>query len=954
MKRNIPLLLFFCIFLGLNAQAQTNAITGTVFDEIKEPVEMASIRILNTKDSSYVTGTVTNMDGKFNVGVKPGRYIAQISFIGYHDQFIKANAQKAVSVGDVYLKEDAIMLGEAVVEAKAIEIQVKGDTLEYNADSYKAQQSDVVEDMIKRMPGAEIDENGKITINGKEVKKFLVDGKEFFSDDPKVASKNLPASMVDKLQVLDRKSDMSQMTGFDDGEDETVINLTIKKGMKQGVFGNAFAGVGNKDRYEANGMVNYMRDNSQYTLLGGINNTNNAGFSDFASDMFSGRGGGRMRFGSNNGVAKTINGGFNFATEYSDKLKYGGNIRYGSVDNDVTTTSSKHYTGTDQSEATTSYGSNRSDNFGADFRFEWTPNDKTKIIFRPNIQYNKNRNDQTAESKTTFADNATENYTESSHNTSEGKGISLNGNLDISRKLNDAGRTLSFTFSGGLNNSDSEGYDYSHSTYSDPLKNDSIRDQKSLQDDKSYNWRAFVSYVEPLGRNNFLQLTYNIKNTHSETDRRTYDKDANGDYNVIAEAYTRNVKNDFLNQNVSLNFKSIREKFDYTLGVGLEPSRSKTSIDQPGEEEKDIKPRNFLSFAPNGQFNYRWDKRHNIRLDYSGRTTQPTTTQLYDGIISQNGFNVTYGNPDLKPSFAHRVRLRYQKFNSETTSNMMLFGNFNYTNNAIVNFTAYQGQSRETTYMNVNGNMDGNLRFIFNTPLKNKKFSFNTMTMGGYERDNTYIKSNDIATKNKADIYSLRENIGLQFRTGALGDQIKTLKDTKVLFNVSGNFSYNNIKNTISTESDQEVFTYGGKGDFSFYLPYGLTLQSDVQYSTNSGYSSGYKLDEWLWNASLTYDMDSMLKGIFKNKYTGNTSVRFKIYDILQERSNISNQQTAQYIQESYSNTINSYFMVHLIYKFQIFGKGTKREDIDMDSGRGWGGRGPGGPPPGGGPGGPM
>jgi len=950
MKRNIPIILLLCIFCGIKAQAQSIRITGMVFDELKEPVEMASIRILNARDSAYVTGTVTDENGKFSVGVNQGRYITQISFIGYHDQFINANAQKAVSVGDVFLKEDAIMLGEAVVEAKAIEIQVKGDTLEYNADSYKAQESDVIEDMIKRMPGAEIDENGKITINGKEVKKFLVDGKEFFSDDPKVASKNLPASMVDKLQVLDRKSDMSQMTGFDDGDDETVINLTIKKGMKQGVFGNAFAGMGNKDRYEANGMVNYMRNNSQYTLLGGINNTNNAGFTDFASNTFGGRGGGRMRFGSNSGVAKTINGGFNFATEYSDKLKYGGNIRYGSVDNDVSTTSTKRYTGTDQLETTTSFGNNKSDNFGANFRFEWTPDEMTKIIFRPNIQYNKNRNDQIADSETTFSGNTTENYSESSRNSSDGKGISLKGDLDISRKLNNEGRVLSFSFSGGYNKSDSEGYDYSHSTYNDPLKNDSIRDQKSLQDDKGYNWRAFVSYVEPLGRNNFLQLTYNIRNNHSETDRRTYDRDDKGKYDIVAEAYTRNVKNDFLNQNISLNFKSIREKFDYTLGVGLEPSRSKTSIYQPGDEEKDIKPRNFLSFAPNGQFNYRWDKRHNIRLDYNGRTTQPTTTQLYDGIISQNGFNITYGNPDLKPSFAHRLRMRYQKFNTETTSNMMLFGNFNYINNDIVNITTYQGQSRETTYKNVNGNMDGNLRFIFNTPLRNKKFSFNTMTMGGYQRQNTYVNSDGISSKNKADIYSVRENIGLQFRTGALGDAIQTLKDTKVLFNVSGNFSYNNIRNTISTQSDQEVYTYGGKGDFSFYLPYGFTLQSDVQYSTNSGYSSGYKLDEWLWNASLTYDMDNMMKAIFKQRYTGNTTVRFKIYDILQERSNISNQQTAQYIQESISNTINSYFMVHLTYKFQIFGKGTKKEDIDGGD-RGWG-RGPGGHP-GGGPGGP-
>lgn len=944
MKRNIPILLFLCAFLGLSAQSQTTAITGTVFDnEMKEPIEMASIRILNAKDSAYVTGTVTDEKGKFSVGVRQGRYIAQISFIGYTDQYFKANAQKSVSLGDIYMKEDAIMLGEAVVEAKAIEVQVKGDTIEYNADSYKAQQSDVVEDMIKRMPGAEIDENGKITINGREVKKFLVDGKEFFSDDPKVASKSLPANIIDKLQVLDRKSDMSQMTGFDDGDDETVINLTIKKGMKQGFMGDTYVGYGSKKRYEANGVFNYMRDNTQFTLLGGLNNTNNASFSDFASSAFSGRGGGRLRFGANNGVAKTLNGGFNFATEYSDKLKYGGNVRYGSVDNDVSSITSRRFTGTSQTQNGNSLGNNKSDNFGANFRFEWTPDSLTKIVFRPNIQYNKNINDQTAESETSFADTPERNYKESSWNTVDGKGLSLSGNLDISRKLNSQGRVLSFSFSGGLNNSDSEGYDYSHSIYADPLKNDSIRDQKSLQDDKGYNWRAFVSYVEPLGRNNFLQLTYNLRNNHSETDRKAYNKDAEGNYNVIAEEYTRNVKNDFLNQNVSLNFKSIREKFDYTLGVGLEPSRSKTSIFQPGQPEKDIKPRNSLSFAPNAQFNYKWDRRNTLRVDYSGRTSQPTTTQLYDGIISQSGFDVTYGNPDLKPSFQHSLRGRYQNFNTNRNSNLSVFTNFNYTMDAIVNVSTYKDQGREMTYKNVDGNMDGFMGVTYNTPLRNKKFSINTFTMGRYSRNTTFIN----AKENKADTYNFRENMTLQFRTGSLDDQIRTLSDARFLLNIGGNFGYNNIKNTISTDQDRETFNYGAKGDFTTYLPLGLTLQSDIQYSTNSGYTTGYKLNEWLWNASLTYNMDSMLKGIFKNKYTGNALLRFKIYDILQQRSNINIDQNALYIQESISNTINSYFMVNFVYKFQIFGKGTKREDMDGGD-RGWGGRNPGGHPGGG------
>lgn len=230
-------------------------------------------------------------------------------------------------------------MGEAVVIGKAPEVTVRNDTVEYNADSYKVTEGSVLEDLLKKMPGVEVDSEGKITVNGKEVKKVMVDGKEFFSDDPKVASKNLPAKMIDKLQVLDKKSDMAQMTGFDDGEEETVINLTVKPGMKQGWFGNAYGGYGSKDRYEGNAMVNRFVNNDQITFMGGTNNTNNMGFSDLASTMFSGMGGGGGRrggFGAGSGITSSGNAGLNFSKEFKpDKLTLGGNTRYSHSDNDA-------------------------------------------------------------------------------------------------------------------------------------------------------------------------------------------------------------------------------------------------------------------------------------------------------------------------------------------------------------------------------------------------------------------------------------------------------------------------------------------------------------------------------------------------------------------------------------------------------------------------------------------
>ena len=395
------------------AQSQSGGtISGKLLDKDQgEPVALANIRVLQRTDSAFVTGKATNNDGYFSIPVRNGSYILHISSVGYHDVYRDVqvtSSQSNVQLGDILLSNDNILLSEAIVSAKAPEITVKGDTLEYNADSYKVTESAVVEDLLKKMPGVEVDSDGKITVNGKQITKILVDGEEFFSDDPKVASKNLPARMVDKLQILERRTEQSQMTGFDDGEEENVINLTVRPGMKQGLFANAFAGYGSQDRYEANAMVNYMKDKDQYTFLGRINNTNNAGFSDLATSMFSGggmggmgggrMGGGRMGgFGGNSGISTSGNIGGNFSKQFTPQLKLGGNIRYGSTDNnvnsDVLTEQILSTGNTIESEKNRS--NSISQNMGTDLRLEWEPNEKTRVIVRPAFSYYTNERNET-------------------------------------------------------------------------------------------------------------------------------------------------------------------------------------------------------------------------------------------------------------------------------------------------------------------------------------------------------------------------------------------------------------------------------------------------------------------------------------------------------------------------------------------------------------------------------
>ena len=925
------MILFFFFFF---AQQSGVNVTGSVVEQGSDtPIEQATVRLLNVKDSAMVRGVVSARNGSFTLkNVKKGSYLLHITFIGYDPLYqpLQITGKKnPVNVGKLELSDGAIELGEAVVIGKAPEVTVRNDTVEYNADSYKVTEGSVLEDLLKKMPGVEVDGEGKITVNGKEVKKVMVDGKEFFSDDPKVASKNLPAKMIDKLQVLDKKSDMAQMTGFDDGEEETVINLTVKPGMKQGWFGNAYGGYGSKDRYEGNAMVNRFVNNDQITFMGGANNTNNMGFSDLASTMFSGMGGGGGRrggFGAGSGITSSGNAGLNFSKEFKpDKLTLGGNTRYSHSDNDARSKSNRQNilpgdsSSYDNSEA---MSRTKSDNFGVDFRLEWKPDTMTQLIFRPSFSFSHSMNDNFSDATTLDNERDTVNTNKSS-NYSESNGYNLNASIDFSRKLNNKGRVFSATLSGGNSDSYSDGMNRSDIVYfnqTDALKN-SIIDQRSRYDNKGFNYRAYVSWVEPIGHNNFIQATYSISQRKQEALKNVYNQDADGIYNVLDSAYSQSYRNNFISQRASLSFKSQRAKFNYTIGLNLDPSYS-SSENFVGDTTLSKITRKVVNLSPMAQFNYMFDKRTNLRIMYNGRTSQPSMTQLQPVADISDPTNITIGNPDLNPRYTNNVFIRFQQFTPEKQRAFMIMANGSYIINDIVSYTSYNQETgvKTTTYKNVNGNYSGNVRMMLNTPLKNKKFSINSMTMASFANSNGYINEEKNTNRNLI----LSERGGIDFRSSFLD------------LGVNGNIRYNATSNSLQKENNQNTFNYGAGGYTTIYLPLNFKIESDVNWSTNAGYGDGFKQNEVLWNASAS-------KSFLKNNQG---TLRFKIYDILQQRSNISRSVTASYIQDSEYNTLGSYFMVHFIYRFSIFKGGASASDVKTP-GRSGRGRGPMGPPPG-------
>ena len=916
MKLGRYFLWLFLILFSLPAFAQRGGvdITGTVVEEgSNEPIEQATVRLLNVKDSTMIGGVASSRNGNFMLkGIKAGSYLLHVSFVGFDPLYQPlriTGKTNPVNVGKLALSDGAIQLGEAVVIGKAPEVVVRNDTVEYNADSYKTTEGAVLEDLLKKMPGVEVDSEGKITVNGKEIKKVLIDGKEFFSDDPKVASKNLPTKLIEKVQVLDRLSDMARMTGFDDGEEETVINLTVKPGMKQGWFGNAFAGYGSKDRYEGNAMVNRFINNDQVTFMGGLNNTNNMGFSDIASNMFSGMGGrrGGRGGGAGNGITSSGNAGLNFSKEFNSKMTLGGNVRYSHSDNDAYSNTKRTNILKDSASVynETNFNNTKSDNIGADFRMEWKPDTATQIIFQPSFTYSNSHNREASNFNTLTSLGDTVNIGESDY-LSDGEGYKVNARLEFSRRLNDEGRVFSGSLTGGGNDSYNKGINYSNTEYQQTITNEQneVIDQRFRYDNKGFNYRAYLSWVEPIGHNNFIQATYSFSQNKQESLKNSYTREENGEeYNVLDTAYSKSYRNNFINQEASLAFKAVGAKYDYTLGMNLAPSHS-VSENFVGDTTLSKLTRNVLNLSPMVRFNYRFDKRTNLRINYRGRTTQPTMTQLQPVADISDPLNTITGNPDLKPTYSNSLFARYQKFIPEKQTALMVMLNASYIVNDIVTKSIYQAGTgkKMTTYDNVNGNYNGNLRILFNTPLKNKKFSVNSMTMASYANKNGYI--NDAKNTNKN--YTAMERGGIDFRSDYID------------LGLNGNFRYTGTQNSLQDQNDQNIFNYGLGGTTTIYLPLDFKIESDINWSSNSGYAEGYKQKEVLWNASAS---KSFLKG-------NQATLRFKIYDILHQRSNISQSSTTEYTQYSEYNTLSSYFMVHFIYRFSIFKGGANMSDV--------------------------
>lgn len=870
-----------------------------------------------------VTGQSTNLDGRFSIHVRPGNYVLRVSFIGYTSVEKKisiTNAKPNLNVGTVEMSIDAVMLDAATVVAQAPEVTAKADTLIYNTSAYRVPEGSALEELVKKLPGAEVDESGKITINGKEITKIMIDGKEFFADDPNIAMKNLPVNIIDKIQAYDKQSDMARVTGIEDGEEETVLDLTVKPGMNHGFFGNVDGAYGTEDRYSGKLLANYFRDKNQFTVIGSANNVND--------NSFPGGGGFRRQ---ENGLTAIKMAGANFATE-NEKFKSEGSVNFNYKDADqISKQSSETFVSTENSSFKNAmdHSRNKTTNLTADAFMEWRPDTMTTLIFRPRIRYGKTDN---ANSQNSYTFNQDPGYsTDELFSTDDlsslvpedqivnkvmreslkkGDDLTLTGMMIFNRRLNNEGRNITLRGRYNYTNSSSEQFSLSTTEYfqqtPEELKETLNRYIDTPTKSSEYNVR--FTYSEPIFKGGFLQFSYNFQYSRSTTDNTTFDMpddwtiDGDKTGGTFNSDLSKSATYNYYNHQAEITFRWIHEKMRFNVGMSFQPQRSTLSYTQ-GEYQVDT-VRNVFNFTPTLDFRYRFSKTSQLRIRYRGRTSQPNMIDLLPITDDTDPLNVTKGNPGLKPTFTNNLRMEYNTFNTETQRGMFSFFNFQNTMNSISNRRTYNEETGGYTTMpeNINGNWN-----IFgivggNIALKNKKYTINTFTRANYQNMVSYISNN-------ADLYAADKNTTKRL---SLGERLRgTYRNDWWEVSLNGSLDYTHSRNSYQEQNNMDTYQFSYGASTNVRLPWNMTISTDISQNSRRGYTdASMNRDELIWNAQIAQDF---LKG---NAAT--VSVQF--YDILKNQSNISRTISAAMRQDTEYNAIYSYCMVHFIYRLNLFG----------------------------------
>lgn len=962
MKQRYKLLLaFFFSLLTLYSNAQNYKITGQIIDmEEYSPVQRATVSLLRS-DSSVIKNVLTDDNGQYLLyAEKKGDYILRATYLGFktHTKELRVNS-KNTAVPLIKLEQDEQLLENLEVTGNLPKVQAVEDTLIYNADAYRLPEGSVLEELIERLPGAEIDADGKITINGREIKKILMDGKEFFAGDMNTALKNLPTAIIDKLKHYDEKSDMAKVTGIDDGEEKAVIDVRIKKGMNHGYNVNADGAVGTKDRYSGRINANDFTANSKMSLISNAGNINER--------STPGRGGGR---GGGGGLAANKEVGINQNYDDRKTLQLDGNVRWRHSNSDQTQkqSSESFVSRTGAFSNSTSKSLGRDNNWSADYRIEWKPTSNWNIQIRPNASIST-RDGISSSSNSSFnsdpylyvtnpldinadfgeADTIRVNSRRNQSFTYS-RNRNIGSSIQVNKKFGTDGRNLTLRVEGSY--SDSEGNNITNNFVTlhkvkDHQGNDSTyyTNRYNTSPSKTKGYSIQTTYSEPILKGTFLQFSYRFQYRNNSSNRATYDFSSLGDRFGegihpafrVWEDYLNTVDNymDCYNDTLSryseystythdlnLTLRLVRSKYNLSLGARYMPQTS--HYDQKIKGIPIDTVRTTSTLTPTMSFRYRFSRQHTLNVDYHGQTQHPNISQLLDITDNSNPLNISKGNPALKPSFTNTFQLRYNNYIMARRQSIAINLSYSNTSNSISNKVTYNEDTggRITQPENINGNWNTRGDVTFTSALdKVANWNFSTTSSLNYSNHVSYItldrKSG--SEKNTTTSTNASERLAGSYRNSWLEVEL------------NGRVNLTSSRNVLQSSANRDTWQYSYGCSFNVTLPWGTIIDTSLNQTSRRGFNdASFNTDEMIWNAQISHSILPRKKLV----------VSLQLYDILHQQSTFTRQISANRRSDSERNAINSYAMLHVVYQIRNFGGKNGRIRGGGTEGRGGNGRG--------------
>jgi hypothetical protein len=938
---------YLLVFLGLTllgAVAQPRqglTISGQIMDaDEKEPLAQASVQLFWAKDSSFVGGTVSNLRGEFSVEAPSnGIYRLRVSSVGFQtiEREVTLRRNQDQDLGMLQMSSSTVMLKEAVVTGRAAPVVVRKDTLVYSPDAYRTPEGSPIEELIKRIPGADVDEDGNITINGKQIKKILLDGKEFMLGDVETALKNLPVSIIQNVKFYDQQSDQARITGIEDGEKEPVLDFTIKKGMNRGYMTNLDLAGGTEHRYASRGMGSSFTDKMRFVLMGNMNNKEeNAGWWN--------------RRGLN--ARKML--GTNLNYDDGDKLKIDANVRWNHRDGDnENENASENFYSQDYRTFSNSRSKSltRSDNWNGNVRFEWKPDTLTNILFRANGSYGTNDGTSSSASATfsedpyLYTDNPLDfnqlNGNSILVNRNQSAGLSYGENknawgmLQFYRRLNPRGRNITMRVEGSIGDSENRSTS-NNEVHLYRVKNVAGEDSTYFtarynttpSDNKGYV--ASFTYSEPLWKGAHLQANYELRYNQNKSDRQTYDFShlPQNPFTGLTPEYrewdpwigedkflTLNSSlPTFLDKNLSrfseyknythnirLTLRHYQEEYDYNIGFLVQPQHSNFIQDYRGVYVDTI--RNVTNLTPTIDFHYKFSDQHDIWIHYRGDTRQPDITQLLDITDDSNPLYITKGNPGLKPQFTNSLNAYYKNYISKYKRSIVLYGNYRHIRNSISNLVLYNAETGGSTSRpeNINGNWNADGGFNFNTAIDSAAhWNLGSDTRLRYNNFVGYVaQAKSDAQENTTRTTNVSQRLNMSYRN----DWLELTLD--------GYVNYQHSRNELQPTADLDTWQFNYGGQMLLRLPLGIELSSNLRQHSRRGYNDpSSNTNELIWNGQVS-------KSFLKSK---TLIVALNFYDLLGQQSNYERWVNASGRSDTRYNSINSYAMLHVRYRLNMFG----------------------------------